>query len=216
MNNPFFQLQDLRFNLDGKRQLKVNLSLSQGQMLQITGRSGGGKTTLLRVIALLTARMSGEIFLNGRESRAIHPWEWRRQVCYLAQKPTMLPGTVEDNLALPMKLKIAGKNQYQCDKCAQMLEKLGLEGDILKKDASVISGGEASRVALVRALQSQPKVILADEITAPLDEENARLVVIMLTEWVKGQNRGLIFIAHQAEIWNDVRCCTTEIGDFQM
>lgn len=214
MNNTLLQAKDLDFNLSEERTIRANFTLGMSEAHQISGRSGGGKTTLLRVIALLTPRISGDIYFQGKESRQFAPFEWRRKICYLAQKPTMLPGTVEDNLKAPTKLKISGKRQFDGDICAELLEILGLEKDIMNKDASVISGGEASRVALVRAIQSDPQVILADEITAPLDDDNANLMVKALSDWLKGGERGLIFVAHQDSAWRVMKYSETEIEEF--
>lgn len=216
MNEILLQIKNLDFRLDEHRRICASFTLGKGEAHQISGRSGGGKTTLLRVIALLTPRISGEILFKGDESRQFAPCEWRRKICYLAQKPTMLPGTVEDNLKAPTKLKISGKRQFNGDRCAELLNALGLEKDSVYKDASVISGGEASRVALVRAIQSDPQVILADEITAPLDEDNANLMVKVLNDWLKGGERGLIFVAHQDSVWREMKCREMKVEEFQM
>jgi len=196
------ELKNFEIDMDGRRRLKADLALPAGQALRLGGKSGGGKTTLLKAMALLIPRLSGDIFLLGKESKEYPPYRWRRQVSYLAQKPTMIPGTVEDNLRVPFSLKVSGKDGFLCEHCGALLETIGLDQDTLHRDAAVISGGEASRVAVLRAILAEPKVILADEITAPLDEENALKVIAALKEWLKGGDRALLFVAHQEQVWN--------------
>lgn len=215
MPTTLLELRNLEIQLDGRRSVRGNLALNPGEAHRLGGRSGGGKTTLLRAIALLSPRKAGAVFLWGKESADFQPWEWRRQVCYLAQKPVMLPGTVRENLMLPFKLKIAGKSGFDCDKCEELLTGLGLEISLLDRDSAVISGGEAARVAVIRAILSQPAVILADEITAPLDDENAVNVVKFLKRWLQNGEHGLIFVAHQNEAWEGTVCCESDVGNFQ-
>lgn len=214
MPDSLLELSDFELQLDKKRRLKVNLKLRPGQAHQLGGKSGGGKTTLLRGMALLTRRIDGKIFFQGKESAEFSPWEWRRKVCYLAQKPAMIPGTVRDNLTLPASLKISERDSINEESFLADLQKLGLSGDILDSDTAVISGGEASRVAIIRALNANPSVILADEITAPLDDISANMVVETLIDWSKGENRAVILVAHQDEVWKDALCCETDIYDF--
>ncbi len=196
------ELKNFEIDLDGRRRLKVDLKLPAGQALRLGGKSGGGKTTLLKAMALLIPRLSGEIYLQGKESQEYLPHRWRRRVSYLAQKPTMIAGTVEDNLRVPFSLKVSGKDGFVCENCGALLETLGLHQDTLHRDGAVISGGEASRVAVLRAILAEPKVILADEITAPLDEENALKVVNALKVWLERGERALLFVAHQEQVWN--------------
>jgi len=208
------ELRNFEIGLDGKRKLMVDFSLRAGVALRLSGKSGGGKTTLLKAAALLIPRLAGEIFLHGRESKEYLPYHWRRQVSYLAQKPAMIPGTVEDNLRLPFSLKISGKASYACENCAALLDTLGLDKDTLHRDAAVISGGEASRVAVLRSIIAEPSVILADEITAPLDAENASKVVAALKEWLSGGQRALLFVAHQDEVWEGLTAGEMMIDKF--
>ncbi len=215
MPPTLLELRNLEIQLDGNRSVRGNLALNPGEAHRLGGRSGGGKTTLLRAVSLLSPRKSGEVFFRGKESAEFQPWEWRRQVCYLAQKPVMLPGSVRDNLALPSTLKIAGKSSFNCEKCEELLTGLGLEKSLLDRDSAVISGGEAARIAVIRAVLSNPSVILADEITAPLDDENALHVVKFLKKWLQEGERGLIFVAHQNEAWEGTVCCESDVENFQ-
>lgn len=209
------ELKQFRITLDSARRLNVNLKLNAGEALRISGKSGGGKTTLMRAIALLNPRSGGEIFFRGKESKDYLPWVWRRNICYLAQKPVMLPGTVEENLKITSRLKISDKIFDRCDKCPGLMEKLGLDSDILSRDASVISGGEAARVALSRALLTEPSILIADEITAPLDEANAARAISVIAEWLKSGDRALIYSAHQERNWTGIAYRDVNIEDFR-
>ena len=208
------EVEELEVQLDGSRKLTVDLTLNRREAVRLSGPSGSGKTTLLKALALLNPRISGKIMFNGQESGAIPPPVWRAAVCFLPQKPTMLPGSVEDNLKIPAALKITSPGSYSLKRAESLLELLGLPGSIINVEAVRLSGGEAARVALARAMMGNPKVILADEITSQQDESSARLMVGFLNEWRMVEESGLIFVAHQSGIWNNIQYTEINIRDF--
>lgn len=148
----------------------VDLDVPPGAVTALLGPSGAGKTSLLRTLVRLEAPATGRVELDGRNVRELDPRALRRRVGLVAQRPVMLPGTVAANLALglvdPPPLGLA-----------DALRATGLEPDaFLGRAATELSGGEAARVAVARALVRGPGALLLDEPTAGLDHRAAAAV----------------------------------------
>ena len=147
-----------------------NLTIEENKILAIVGPSGGGKTTLLRMLAGLEKIDSGEIIYNG-ESLPIDELEKRNLLGFVFQDFQLFPHlTVLENLVLsPIKTMNMEKNDAE-KKGIKLLEKLGLEKQINNYPTS-LSGGQKQRVALARAMMINPKIIGYDEPTSALDPE---------------------------------------------
>lgn len=147
-----------------------NLTVEENKILAIVGPSGGGKTTLLRMLAGLEKIDSGEIIYNG-ESLPIDELEKRNLLGFVFQDFQLFPHlTVLENLVLsPIKTMNMAKNDAE-NKAIELLEKLGLEKQINNYPIS-LSGGQKQRVALARAMMIDPKIIGYDEPTSALDPE---------------------------------------------
>lgn len=147
-----------------------NLTVEENKILAIVGPSGGGKTTLLRMLAGLEKIDSGEIIYNG-ESLLIDELEKRNLLGFVFQDFQLFPHlTVLENLVLsPIKTMNMAKNVAE-KKAIELLEKLGLEKQINNYPTS-LSGGQKQRVALARAMMIEPKIIGYDEPTSALDPE---------------------------------------------
>ena len=146
-----------------------NLTVEENKILAIVGPSGGGKTTLLRMLAGLEKIDSGEIIYN--ESLPIDELEKRNLLGFVFQDFQLFPHlTVLENLVLsPIKTMNMEKNDAE-KKAIELLEKLGLEKQINNYPTS-LSGGQKQRVALARAMMINPKIIGYDEPTSALDPE---------------------------------------------
>ena len=147
-----------------------NLTVEENKILAIVGPSGGGKTTLLRMLAGLEKIDSGEIIYNG-ESLPIDELEKRNLLGFVFQDFQLFPHlTVLENLVLsPIKTMNMAKNDAE-KKAIELLEKLGLEKQVNNYPIS-LSGGQKQRVALARAMMIEPKIIGYDEPTSALDPE---------------------------------------------
>jgi glutamine ABC transporter, ATP-binding protein GlnQ len=147
-----------------------NLTVEKNKILAIVGPSGGGKTTLLRMLAGLEKIDSGEIIYNG-ESLPVDELEKRNLLGFVFQDFQLFPHlTVLENLVLsPIKTMNMEKNDAE-KKAIELLEKLGLEKQINNYPTS-LSGGQKQRVALARAMMINPKIIGYDEPTSALDPE---------------------------------------------
>lgn len=177
--------------------------LQEGGVLNVCGPSGSGKTTLLRVLARLKAADKGEVLFRGQSWRNFAPVDWRRMVLYLAQKPAIFDGSVLQNLALPYELAALKKNglRFDRDRATELMEHVLLGSELLDQDARTLSGGEAARLALVRAMLIDPQVILMDEPLAALDQKSAAAVLKLVGQWLAHQEgRGIVLVSHTGDL----------------
>ncbi|AKL98063.1 ABC transporter ATP-binding protein [Endomicrobium proavitum] len=157
----------------------VSLEIRQGEFISFIGPSGCGKTTLLRLIAGLDQPQSGALYVQGeRIEKTSH------ERGYIFQQPTLFPWkTVEENVAIGLKAR--GVYQEKKNEIAQYIKLIGLNG-FEKSYPHEISGGMAQRVAIIRALINEPKILLLDEPLAALDAFKRMELQQMLTEvWSK-------------------------------
>ncbi|MEM9490451.1 MAG: ATP-binding cassette domain-containing protein, partial [Myxococcota bacterium] len=213
---PVFQVCSLRVAADSRALLTgVELALSAGERVALSGPSGAGKTTLLRILAGLTdcaasapsptgdSPARADLRLAGRSPEEIGYPRWRRQVTYVAQLAVLIAGTVEDNLRLPFSYA-AADTPYPAQRAADWLRQLGLP-NALSRDARQLSEGEQQRVALCRSLLVSPRVALLDEPTSALDPESTGLVEALVEESCR-QGMAALVVTHdpeQAARWCD-------------
>lgn len=185
--------------------------LRGGDKVAITGPSGSGKSVFLRTLALLEAPDSGEVLWNDRVVTSALIPRYRSRVSYIAQRPALIEGSVEDNLRFPYSLKIFKDQMFDIERAARMLDQAGKPRSFMNKVAGDLSGGESQVVALIRALQLDPQVLLLDEPTAALDPLSARDVESLVDTWFAAgplAMRGCIWVSHdpeQARRMSDVR-----------
>ena len=188
----------------GGKQILTNFSLSipEKQILAIVGPSGGGKTTLLRMLAGLETIDSGEIYYNG-ESLAIDDLEKRNLLGFVFQDFQLFPHlSVLDNLTLsPIKTMSMGKEVAE-KKARGLLEQLGLAGHADAFPFS-LSGGQKQRVALARAMMINPEIIGYDEPTSALDPE-LRLEVEKLILQNKERGMTQIVVTHDLQFAENI------------
>ncbi|WP_196593886.1 ABC transporter ATP-binding protein [Pectinatus sottacetonis] len=171
----------------------ISLAIEPGSIVGIAGPSGSGKSSLLRLMNLLESPTEGTILYKDKNIMEYDPMELRSQVGYVLQKPYIFAGTVEDNLVYAYNLRNLKPDKTEILK---FMEKLNLTPDFLNKKRSEMSGGEQQRIALIRSLLIKPQVVLLDEITAALDENNT----MILENFIKNLNQTLgitvIFVTH--------------------
>ena len=169
-----------------------SLDIVTGAFLTIVGPSGGGKSTLLKLLANLISPTSGEIDFKDKNINAYSPTNYRRQVSYCFQQPSLFGETVKDNLEFPFKIRKQTPDQ---SKMEQVLESVDLKTDFLNKNITELSGGEKQRVALIRNLLFKPEVLLLDEITTGLDNDSKE-IVHRLIQNVHKDNTTIIQVTH--------------------
>ncbi len=192
-----------------KKYLKESGQVDPGQILTVTGPSGSGKSTLLKILARLLKPQSGEVFWHDRNWHAFSPTEWRRGIQFVSQKPVVFPGLIKDNFRLPFTLKNQKeKADLSMDQVIEYMERTGLSVRMLTQEAKSMSGGEAARLALVRALIIEPEILLLDEPTAFLDHDSRIKTISLLNEWVKEKQRAIIVVSHQEDDLKYLDCQT--------
>ncbi|WP_304228095.1 ABC transporter ATP-binding protein [Lactobacillus kitasatonis] len=169
-----------------------SLDIATGAFLTIVGPSGGGKSTLLKLLANLISPTSGEIYFKDKNINTYLPTNYRRQVSYCFQQPSLFGETVKDNLEFPFKIRKQTPDQ---SKMEQVLESVDLKTDFLNKNITELSGGEKQRVALIRNLLFKPEVLLLDEITTGLDNDSKE-IVHRLIQNVHKDNTTIIQVTH--------------------
>ncbi len=168
VTTPLFALEGVGLERDGTTILRdVDLTVSDAGITVLVGASGAGKSTLLRCLNRLECPTSGTISFRGRPLADLDPLAHRRRVAMVFQAPTPFPGTVADNLR-------AVVADLTDDDACRLLHRVGLPRDLLDRSADALSGGEAQRLVLARALTTAPEVLLADEATSALDATATR------------------------------------------
>jgi putative ABC transport system ATP-binding protein len=203
VDHPLLEARRLaRRHPDGRRWLldDVSLAIHPGQRIALAGPSGAGKTLLLRALAMLDPTEAGEIHWRGRRvERGAIPC-FRSQAMYLHQRAALIESTVELALERPFSLHVHRHRRFDADRAVTFLERLGRDGSFLEKQARELSGGEIQLVALARALQLEPCVLLLDEPTAALDPATSRAVEDLIDEWVReSSDRAVVWVSHDAE-----------------
>jgi len=193
-------VQSVAFSVGDRQLLKpVSLQLYQGDCVLLTGPSGSGKSTFLKILASLITPTSGQLFFRNSEITTLKAEAYRQQVSYCFQTPQLFGQTVYDNLALPWQIR---RQKPQRDKLVAALESVNLSPDMLNKPVEQLSGGEKQRVGLLRNLQFMPEVLLLDEVTSALDEEN-RLSVLSLINRISAEEKvAVVRISHDV---NDIQ-----------
>ena len=177
----------------------VSLRIEAGEYVAIVGESGSGKSTLLNIIAGLETPDCGDVSFENTnmntlddEARTVLR---RDNFGFVFQAFHVLPHlTVQQNVGLPLLLRGFDSHQIQV-KSKQLIAAVGLAGRENGMPRE-LSGGELQRVAIARALVGEPKLVLADEPTGNLDQENARQVLALLREQVKGRGAAGILVTH--------------------
>jgi cell division transport system ATP-binding protein len=182
---------------------KVSFEVKNGEFVSIVGRSGAGKTTLIRLLLGLEEPTSGEVLFDDNDVHKIKPnqlQKLRREIGVVYQDYKLLPAkTVYENIAYVMEVK--GKNDQEIKKeVTQILEITGLSEKI-NNFPYELSGGEQQRLAIARATVSQPDVVVADEPTGNLDPYNTYEVVALLKKFNE-MGKTVILATHDKEVVN--------------
>jgi putative ABC transport system ATP-binding protein len=178
----------------------VRFELRGGNCVGLIGASGTGKTLLLRSLVALDPIDRGKIRFKGRSLENWSVPAYRTQVVYLPQRPAQFEGTVESNLQQVFQFAAHRQNEYSRKQIEQYLDILGRSSDFLQLSAPQLSGGEGQILALLRALQLKPTILLLDEPTASLDLDTTMKVEQLLTDWLASEvERGLLWTSHDSK-----------------
>lgn len=180
----------------------ISLSVESGASIAIVGPSGSGKSTLLNIIGALDKPTSGSVQLDGQELSELSDKELAQirneQIGFVFQLHHLLPQlTVLENVLIPtMPLKTTADAE---PRAKELLQRVGLGSHFDFRPAQ-LSGGEQQRVAVVRALINQPKLLLADEPTGSLDQDSSQNLAELLIQLNEQENVTLITVTHSLEL----------------
>jgi putative ABC transport system ATP-binding protein len=179
----------------------VSLEVHAGERLVIVGPSGSGKTLLLRCLAFLDPLEEGTLRWKGANISRHEVPLFRSHVVYLHQRPSLVEGTVADNLKYPFSFAIHRGRRFDEQRVVRWLQSLGRPPDFLQKASRDLSGGEAQITALLRAMQLEPDVLLLDEPTAALDQAATQAVEQCTTQWCRENEpqRTVVWVSHNQE-----------------
>jgi len=191
-SEPSFELVDVVAGPEAGPILKgITIDIPCRGITALAGPSGSGKSTLLRLLNRLDEPLSGSISLNGRPLTEWEPAALRRQVGMVFQKPPVFDGDVLANL------QVADANVTD-ERARHVLDHVGLGADLLERRAGDLSGGEAQRMCVARALLTSPSVLLADEPTAALDHEARRTIEDLGIEVAAG-GVPIVWVTHDTD-----------------
>ena len=182
----------------------INLKINRGELVSLTGPSGSGKSTLLHIIALLDQPTSGEVFFkkksfsksNDKEKDLVR----RKGISIIYQQNNLLSDfTALENVVIPL-VNNGFSLKESTEKATKILSLVNLSKRI-NHFPSELSGGEQQRVAVARALITEPDLILADEPTGSLDRKNANEIFMLLSK-LKSKNRAILYATHNRELAN--------------
>ena len=181
----------------------VDLKIQKGEIVSIIGKSGAGKTTLLQIIGTLDKANNGKVEINGVDVSGLSEKELaefrNKHIGFIFQFHQLLPEfNALENVMMPA--MIGRMDWKEAEKRAtQLLTDLGL-GERLTHKPNELSGGEKQRVAAARALMMKPDVILADEPSGSLDEENKRELHKLLKQMQDQYNQTIVIVTHDKEL----------------
>ena len=179
----------------------VSLQVRAGELLALCGTSGCGKSTLLSLIAGLEDCDRGEVRIDGRVWRSEREKValLRKEVGFVFQLHHLMPDlTLEENCLVPV-IAVGGSMADAKKRMRELAEMTGV-GHRLDRSVRELSGGERQRGALVRALMNDPRILLADEPTGALDEENREIVFQLLLDLVRTGGKTLVMATHDKEM----------------
>lgn len=170
-----------------------SFSIAEHKITTLVGKSGSGKTTILKLMNKLISPSEGEISFYGKNLSEIDSVLHRRQVTMLSQTPIIFDGNIKDNLTAGLRFQ---KREIADDSfLEEMLKKVKLTKE-LNAPADNLSGGEKQRLALGRVLLLDSPIYLLDEPSSALDEKTAEAIIEMITNYIRSKNKTLIMVTH--------------------
>lgn len=196
-------LSDITFTYDSDAPLLVNFNLGirKGDFVILKGKSGKGKSTIIKIIMGLIRPSRGQIIIDGHSLFTLQLDNWHHQIGYVPQKPVIIEGTLRENICLGLEDGEFNQDRYrEAVFNAQLEEILPIwEGKILSEEGGSISGGQAQRLGIARALYRQPKILFLDEPTSALDSKNAQMIISVLSSLSKNSGYTIVIITHSNE-----------------
>ena len=180
----------------------VSIDFRESEFVSVLGQSGCGKTTLLNIIGGLDRYTDGDLIIGGKSTKEFKSADWdtyrNHSIGFVFQSYNLIPHqTVLSNVELALTLSGVSKAERR-QRAKEALVKVGL-GDQLKKKPNQMSGGQMQRVAIARALVNDPDILLADEPTSDLDEENTDIVAKLLRR-AADSGKTVFVVTHEMDL----------------
>lgn len=211
---PLLSAHGIRYATStGRRALcDLTLQVRAGELIDVRGPSGGGKTTLLLALARLLPGAQGQLHLMGESAETIAPVVWRSRVALLPQKVALTGESVRDAVTAPWRLKVRAAHAAPGDaRIRESLDRVGLADIELDQAVTRLSVGQETRIAFVRTLLTAPSILLLDEAEASLDSESASRITEVALEFVAGGG-GVVRVRHRGDDGNANRRFLMEAG----
>lgn len=195
MSSPILAVENIKMIKTKRLILDVpKLELGQGEVLSLVGHNGAGKSTLLQVLALLQKPTQGTVFFDGQPVHKSDMFAVRRQMAAVLQEALLLDTTVFKNAAVGLQLRKVPRKEIET-RVTPWLERLGV-AHLAKQSVRTLSGGEAQRVSLARALVIKPRVLFLDEPFSALDTPTREAILDDLHGILKESSMSAVFITH--------------------
>ena len=196
-NAPFVELQDVIFGYDDRMILEhLNIQVMEGEQITLSGRTGAGKSTIFKLLLGLYAPINGKVLIQGKKAAEISAGERRSLFGYVEQSFHMVPGTVKEQITLY-------DDTISTEQVIKASKLTGLHDTIMSLEhgydtictPELFSQGQWQLLSIARAAVAEPKLLLLDEITANLDADTERAVLLALKK--VSENRTVISISHR-------------------
>ncbi len=205
------EAQNISFSDNGKEIINnISFKVEEKDYISIVGPSGSGKSTVLKLIAHLISPDQGTLYFKGKEFTKYSPYDLRKNVSYCFQTPKLFGNTVMDNINFPFSIR---HKNIDLNRVNTLLNTFGFDNSILDKSIVNLSGGEKQRIALIRNLIFKPDVLLLDEVTSALDNDNT-LIVEKVIKKLNKEGITILWVTHNVEqsLRNANKIMTIEYG----
>jgi len=177
----------------------LNLSIENGEFITLIGKSGSGKTTILKMINGLLPIDSGKIFIKDKEIKDWNIIELRRDIGYVIQQIGLFPHmSIEENIGYVLDIKNEPKQNIK-ERAKYLINLVGMKNSYLEKYPRELSGGQRQRVGVARALAANPDIILMDEPFGAVDEITRRSLQDEIVKLHQRLNKTIVFVTHDIE-----------------